>query len=86
MQSFRSCGLSLNTRAVYCINLQGMLDPSWADELGGMQIHHTDQEDQPPVTTLTGELPDQAALAGVLNLVYTLGMPLISVVCLQPVD
>jgi hypothetical protein len=32
-----------------------------------------------PVTTLTGRLVDQAALFGVLNNVYDMGFPLLSV-------
>ena len=38
--------------------------------------------DQQPVSCLVGELPDQAALFGVLNRFYGLGYPLISVICL----
>ena len=33
-------------------------------------------------TTLVGELPDQAALLGVLNTLYELHLPLRSVVCM----
>ena len=33
--------LALDERATYCIVLQGVLDSSWADELGGMTIEHT---------------------------------------------
>jgi hypothetical protein len=36
-------------------------------------------EGQRPVTTLTGKLLDQAALLGVLNQVYDLGLPLMLV-------
>ena len=32
-----------------------------------------------PVTTLIGDVIDQAALAGILGTVYMLGMPLLSV-------
>jgi hypothetical protein len=39
--------------------------------------------DQHPVTTLTGEVLDQAMLLGVLNYVYDLKMPFISVECLD---
>ena len=35
-----------------------------------------------PVTTLTGTI-DQAALQGLLRLLYSLGLPLISVNCLD---
>jgi hypothetical protein len=71
--------LSLDTSAAYCITLQGLLDPSWSDELGYMRIEHTQRSGEPPITMITGEVADQAALSGVLNLVYNLGYPLISV-------
>ena len=35
-----------------------------------------------PVTVLQGDVVDQAALLGILNLVYDLGLPLLSVQCL----
>ena len=38
--------------------------------------------DGPPVTTLTGTV-DQAALQGLLRRLYSLGLPLISVVCVE---
>jgi hypothetical protein len=34
---------------------------------------------QPAVTTLTGEVRDQAALLGVLNALYDMGCPLLKV-------
>jgi len=71
--------LSLDGRATYRITLQGLLDLSWADELGNMRIRHTRQAGKAPITTLTGEVTDQAALTGLLNFVYNLGFPLISV-------
>jgi len=37
---------------------------------------------QMPITTLTGSL-DQAALLGLLRCLYSLGLPLISVNCLE---
>jgi hypothetical protein len=75
--------LSLDTRATYCIRLQGVLDPSWSEELGYMRIEHAQRSGEPPITTITGEVADQAALSGVLNLVYNLGYPLISVTYLD---
>ena len=38
--------------------------------------------DSLPVTTLTGAV-DQAALQGLLRQLYTLGLPLISVICVD---
>jgi hypothetical protein len=40
------------------------------------------EEDGHPVTILTGSL-DQAALQGLLRRLYSLGLPLISVICLE---
>lgn len=72
-------GLSLHMPAVYEIRLQGELDHSWATEVG-MAINKAVVADRETVTTLVGELSDQAALFGVLNRMYGLGYPLISVI------
>jgi hypothetical protein len=65
--------------ATYRIRIQGYLDESWSGQLGGMTISTEQSVDEAPVTTLEGELVDQAALAGVLGTVYELGCPLLSV-------
>jgi hypothetical protein len=65
--------------ATYRIRIQGYLDESWSGQLGGMTINTEQSGDEAPVTTLEGELVDQAALAGVLGTVYELGCPLLSV-------
>jgi len=39
--------------------------------------------DQFPVTILMGRLIDQAALIGVINSLYDLGCPLLSVECVE---
>jgi hypothetical protein len=66
--------LKLHLPAQYRIQLQGRLDPDWAYAVSGMEI-----EVDGPVTILQGEVADQAALAGILNVSYMLGLPLISV-------
>ena len=40
------------------------------------------EDDGMPVTTLTGTV-DQAALQGLLRKLYSLGLPLISVICVE---
>jgi len=40
-------------------------------------------KDTPETTTLEGRLLDQAALTGVINTLYDLGLPLVSVECLD---
>ncbi len=69
--------------AAYQIRVQGRIDPDWSDRLAGMTICLTAEEASPPVTTLQGELGDQAALAGVLNTLYELHLPVLSVLCLS---
>lgn len=65
----------------YRICLKGLLDPRWASMLGGMVLSWEQFEDGSNVTILSGQLIDQAALMGVLNLVYDLGLPVIFVEC-----
>jgi hypothetical protein len=69
----------LETPATYRIRVQGSLDDSWADRLGGMVITADMVADKLPVTILVGHLIDQAALSGVLNTLYELHLPLLSV-------
>jgi hypothetical protein len=66
--------------ATYRIEVPGELDESWSDWAGGMTITVESESDGPPVTTLTGTL-DQAALQSLLRRLYSLGLPLISVIC-----
>jgi hypothetical protein len=65
--------------ATYQISVQGRIDPSWSDRVEGMTICRAMVEGESPVTTLEGELSDQAALAGVLNTLYDLHLTLLSV-------
>jgi hypothetical protein len=47
--------------------------------LGGMVITRAFTADRRPITILVGHLSDQAALSGVLNELYELHLPLITV-------
>ena len=75
-------GVTFGTAAVYQIGVQGFLDESWSDRMNGADIRAQDLPDEAPVTVLTGCFVDQTALAGVLNTLYDLGFPLLSVQCL----
>lgn len=63
----------------YTVRVRGVLDFDWSDCLGGMSIVTEYHEGEYPVTILTGRLPDQSALAGVLSALHDLGLPLLSV-------
>jgi hypothetical protein len=65
--------------ANYQINVLGRIDPSMSDLLEGMTISPETVEANRPVTTLYGELGDQAALAGVLNTLYELHLTVLMV-------
>ena len=74
--------LSLDRPATYQIKVPGHIGESWSDWAGGMTITVESEGDGPPVTTLTGTV-DPAALHGVLRRLYSLGLPLISVICVD---
>jgi len=64
----------------YEIRLKGHLDTRWADWFGGLSLtHHSDG-----ITVIHGPVADQAALHGLLQKVRDLGLPLISVSCVEP--
>ena len=63
----------------YRICIEGRLHPEWSARLGGMAISVRQATGKPAVTTLRGELIDQAALMGVLNTLYDLGFTLLKV-------
>jgi hypothetical protein len=75
--------ITLSQPATYQIRVPGELDPSWSDWAGGMTVTIDRKSDGPPVTILTGGVADQAALQGLLRRLYALGLPLLSVVCLE---
>jgi hypothetical protein len=69
--------------AVYRIRVQGVLDETWSSRLSGMQIMQDEKSSTKKVTILFGYLPDQPALSGVLNSLYDLGLPILSVECVN---
>ena len=72
------------TPSTYRIKVQGYLDESRSDFLGGMTITTSSQGDEGVMTTLVGRLRDQAELSGVLNTLYELHhLPILLVECLK---
>ena len=73
-------GLLLHMPAGYRIQIQGYLDGTWSDRLGGLTVMvNSEPVNGAPTTTLFGRLRDQADLIGVLNTLYDLHLPLLSV-------
>ena len=71
--------LAFDGQAVYQIRVAGSLDAGWSDRLAGMTISPGMSDEGVPTTTLVGELPDQASLAGVLNTLCDLHRPVLLV-------
>jgi hypothetical protein len=69
--------------ATYRIRVGGRIDAEWSDRVGGMTVTTTGGRDSPNTTTLEGCLSDQAALTGVMNTLYELHLPVLSVDCLE---
>ncbi len=69
--------------AIYRIRVRGGLDTSWSDRVGGMQVTETRGSDGEAETILVGRLVDQAALAGILNALYELHLPVLSAECVD---
>ena len=76
--------LTLDKPATYQIKVPRELDEHWADWGGELTITIENDDDGSSITTLTGTL-DQAALLGLLRRLYSLGLPLISAICLEVV-
>ena len=72
--------------ASYRIRVQGHLDDSWSDRLGGMYITRAFTEDKQPMSILIGHLQDQAALSGVMNALYGLHLSVFSVELLDEIQ
>jgi hypothetical protein len=73
---------NLDRPATYQIKVPGELDENWTGLYEKVEIT-VDRDDQDrPVSTLTGTF-DQAALQGLLRSLYSLGLPLISVLCVD---
>ncbi len=60
----------------YEIKVQGHLDAHWSERFAGLELTHLEGNE----TLLSGLLPDQAALHGLIERVRDLNLTLVSVV------
>ncbi len=68
------------TKSMYCqIRVKGHLSSQWVDWFGGLDIDNQPNGE----AMLSGYIPDQAALYGVLEQMRNLGLSLISVQCYE---
>ncbi len=64
----------------YEVKIRGHLDPRWSDWFMGLQLTHLEGDE----TLLSGPLPDQGALHGLLERIRDLNLKLISVTSGDP--
>lgn len=64
-------------REYYEIKIKGCLDQGWSDWFAGLQVAYLEGN----ITLLSGSLPDQAALHGLLERIRDLNLKLISLTC-----
>jgi hypothetical protein len=64
----------------YQIVIKGHLDPDWVNWFGEMVLHYDEQDN----TVLTGTIPDQPALHGILDRIRDLNLILISATQIEP--
>ncbi len=65
----------------YEIKIKGHLDPHWSDWFAGLKLTYSLEGDE---TLLSGQLPDQGALHGLLERTRDLNLTLLSVTCGTP--
>ncbi len=68
--------LGVNQSATYQIQVQGCVPDHWLTVFEGWQAAYEAAGD---VTTLSGPVADQAALHGLLQALYAVGLPILAV-------
>ena len=74
--------LSLDRPATYQIKVLGKLDENWLEWAGEITVMTKENDDDLLVTILMGTF-DQAALQGLMRRLYSMGLPLLSVICVD---
>ena len=64
----------------YEIKIKGHLDPHWSDWFAGLKLEHLEGDE----TMISGVLPDQTAVHGLLERIRDLNLTLVSVTLGNP--
>ncbi|GHO51111.1 hypothetical protein [Ktedonospora formicarum] len=80
MPSISNAAYDPEKSLIYQIRIKGHLGYEWTDWFEGLTLTTLDNGEM----LLTGPVVDQAALYGLLKRVRDVGMPLLSVMCIDP--
>jgi len=64
--------------AVFLIEVKGKVDKSLSDTLGALKINYHTIDGKTTVSRLKGMVLDQTALMGILNALYEMRLPIVS--------
>jgi hypothetical protein len=64
---------------VYAIYIAGKVESGWVECLGGLMVRYEEDSSGASISVLKGSLPDQAALFGILTVLYNARFPLLFV-------
>jgi hypothetical protein len=78
--------IPLDSPVFYQIRVKGRILGNWSDRLEGLAVGQVESFKGMLVTTLEGELADQAALTGVLNTLDELQLPVLYLECYRTVS
>jgi hypothetical protein len=73
----------MSSAAIYRIHVQGTLNARLISQLDGLNLSKESNDLDPPVSVLVGRIVDQASLLGLLNTLYGMHLPLLSVTCID---
>ncbi len=79
IESFKDLRITFYGPVEYEIIVEGPLDEGLSDQLAGMSIASTERQDKTWVTTLKGQIADQAELLGILSSLFDLHRSILSV-------
>jgi hypothetical protein len=86
MDNLPATEIPLDSPVYYRIRVTGRILGDWSDRLEGMAVNQVESFKGILVTTLEGELADQAALTGVLNKLDELQLPVLYLECYRTVS
>lgn len=78
--------LDFKNAAIYKIVVKGEIRENMSERLWGLQVNIKRSDNHKPITSLVGHIKDQAALAGVLNMIYDMHLTVISVNMLSEIE